>query len=144
MEAMRGQSIDEPNAEKLRWDIPEVEECCEFALLTKMVRHPSTTKSRDGSHRHGHHESANTKMVRHPPTTTWVLKTIHDDLLKTHYMIYHKLRIGYHEPLTNLMIFKLVCIYTIRKRCNHMCFFMIHEQNIQNFILFHVYGLKND
>jgi hypothetical protein len=35
------------------------------------------------------------------------LNTIHENLLKTLYMMYHKLHIGYHEPSTNLMIFKL-------------------------------------
>jgi hypothetical protein len=40
------------------------------------------------------------------------LNTIHDDLLKTFYMIYHKFHIRYHEPLTNL-IFKL-CLHFIQ------------------------------
>jgi hypothetical protein len=39
----------------------------------------------------------------------WFLKTIHDDLLKTLYMIFHKLNIGYRE----LMIFKL-CMHFIQ------------------------------
>jgi hypothetical protein len=41
------------------------------------------------------------------------LNTIHDDLLKTLYMIYHKFLTGYHEPLMNLMIFKL-CLHFIQ------------------------------
>jgi hypothetical protein len=35
------------------------------------------------------------------------LNNIYDNLLKTLYMIYHKIQIGYLEPSTNLMIFKL-------------------------------------
>jgi hypothetical protein len=41
------------------------------------------------------------------------LNTIHDDLLKILYMIYHKLRIANHEHLTNLMILKL-CLHFIQ------------------------------
>jgi hypothetical protein len=47
--------------------------------------------------------------MKHSETSSEILRflnTIYDNLLKTLYMIYHKLHIGYHEPSTNLMIFK--------------------------------------
>jgi hypothetical protein len=78
--------------------------------------------------------------MKHSETSSEILRflnTIHDNLLKTLYMIYHKLYIGYHKPSTNLMIFQtLFAFYTIKKHCNHMWVFMIHEQNVQNFIYF--------
>jgi hypothetical protein len=44
------------------------------------------------------HSETSSKILR-------FLNTIHDDFLKTLYMIYRKLRIGYNELSTNLMNF---------------------------------------
>jgi hypothetical protein len=51
------------------------------------------------------------------------LNTIHDNLLNTLYMIYHKIHIGYHEPLTNFMIFKLYLHFIQLKNSATACEF---------------------
>jgi hypothetical protein len=71
------------------------------------------------------------------------LNNIYDNLLKTLYMIYHKLHIGYH-PSTNLIVFKLYLNFIQLKTLQSHVVFMIRDQNVQNFIQFHGYGLKND